>query len=41
MGYDFQSIEQKWQKYWDENDSFKAKNNSEKPKFCNTKLIVS
>ena len=24
MKYDFSAIEQKWQKYWDEHDSFKA-----------------
>ncbi len=33
MKYDFNNIESKWQKYWDEHDSFKAENNSEKPKF--------
>ena len=26
-------IEKKWQKYWDDHDVFKAKNNSEKPKY--------
>ena len=33
MEYNFKEIEQKWQKYWDDNDSFKAENNSDKPKF--------
>ena len=33
MEYNFKEIEQKWQKYWDDNESFKAKNNSDKPKF--------
>ncbi len=33
MGYDFQNIEKKWQKYWEDNDTFKAENGSEKPKF--------
>ena len=29
MEYNFKSIEQKWQKYWEDNNSFKAENNSE------------
>ncbi|MGM9550643.1 MAG: leucine--tRNA ligase [Clostridia bacterium] len=33
MKYDFKNIEQKWQKYWEDNKSFVAENNSEKPKF--------
>ena len=33
MEYNFKEIEQKWQKYWEENESFIAKNNSDKPKF--------
>ncbi len=33
MKYDFNSIEPKWQKFWEENNSFKAENNSDKPKF--------
>ena len=33
MEYNFKQIEAKWQKYWDENKSFEAKNNSDKPKF--------
>ncbi|WP_090291857.1 leucine--tRNA ligase [Flagellimonas zhangzhouensis] len=33
MNYDFREIEAKWQKYWAENETFKASNNSEKPKF--------
>ena len=31
--YDFKSIEPKWQKYWEEHDSFKAVDFSDKPKF--------
>jgi len=33
MKYDFGKIESKWQRYWTENQTFKAHNNSEKPKF--------
>ena len=33
MNYDFRDIEAKWQKYWAENETFKASNDSEKPKF--------
>lgn len=33
MKYHFNEIEAKWQKYWAENQTFKAENNSEKPKF--------
>ncbi|WP_394974697.1 leucine--tRNA ligase [uncultured Croceitalea sp.] len=33
MDYDFQQIEKKWQDYWATNETFKAKNDSEKPKF--------
>ncbi|MBI9033959.1 MAG: leucine--tRNA ligase [Bacteroidales bacterium] len=33
MEYNFNEIEKKWQKYWAENKTFKAENNSEKPKF--------
>ena len=33
MEYDFLRIEKKWQKYWLENKTFKADNNSEKPKY--------
>ncbi len=33
MYYNFKEIEEKWQKYWFENKTFKAENNSEKPKF--------
>ena len=33
MGYDFKTIENKWQAYWAKNQTFKASNNSEKPKF--------
>ena len=31
--YDFKAIEQKWQKYWDEHESFKAVEDYSKPKF--------
>lgn len=33
MNYDFNEIEAKWQKYWAENQTFKAENNSDKEKF--------
>jgi len=33
MDYNFQDIEKKWQKYWSMHKTFKADNNSEKPKF--------
>jgi leucyl-tRNA synthetase len=33
MDYQFKDIEQKWQKFWAENGTFKAENNSEKPKY--------
>ncbi len=33
MKYDFNVIEPKWQKFWEDNNSFKAENNSDKPKF--------
>lgn len=33
MNYDFREIEAKWQKYWAENETFKASNDSDKPKF--------
>ncbi|MGJ8658841.1 MAG: leucine--tRNA ligase [Cellulophaga fucicola] len=33
MNYDFSKIEAKWQKYWAENQTFKAENNSDKEKF--------
>ncbi|MDE6592490.1 MAG: leucine--tRNA ligase [Oscillospiraceae bacterium] len=31
--YDFQTIESKWQKYWEEHECFKAKADSGKPKY--------
>ena len=31
--YNFEKIEKKWQKYWEEHDTFKALNNSTKPKY--------
>ncbi|OYX25427.1 MAG: leucine--tRNA ligase [Flavobacteriales bacterium 32-35-8] len=33
MNYNFNEIEAKWQKYWAKNQTFKAENNSEKPKY--------
>lgn len=33
MSYHFNKIEEKWQKYWAENQTFKASNDSEKPKY--------
>ena len=33
MDYQFREIEQKWQKYWADNESFKAEANSDKPKY--------
>ncbi|MGO2357411.1 MAG: leucine--tRNA ligase [Mesonia sp.] len=33
MSYNFNDIEAKWQKYWEENQTFKAANDSKKPKF--------
>lgn len=33
MKYDFRRIEKDWQDYWAENQTFKAENNSDKPKY--------
>ena len=33
MNYQFNSIEAKWQKYWADHQTFKAENNSDKPKY--------
>ena len=33
MEYNFREIEAKWQKYWADNQTFKAENKSDKPKF--------
>ena len=33
MKYNPNEIEAKWQKYWLENETFKAENNSNKPKY--------
>ncbi len=33
MKYDFQGIEKKWQKYWEDNHTFEVKNDYSKPKF--------
>ncbi|SDR99336.1 leucine--tRNA ligase [Christiangramia echinicola] len=33
MSYHFNKIEEKWQKYWAENQTFRASNDSDKPKY--------
>jgi leucyl-tRNA synthetase len=33
MDYQFRDIEQRWQKFWADNQTFKVENNSEKPKY--------
>ena len=33
MGYDYKNIEQKWQKYWEENHSFKTEEDPSKKKY--------
>ncbi|MCA0152142.1 leucine--tRNA ligase [Winogradskyella vincentii] len=33
MRYEFNKIEEKWQKYWSDHQTFKAENNSGKPKY--------
>ncbi|GAA4275371.1 leucine--tRNA ligase [Aquimarina mytili] len=33
MSYDFNTIEARWQKYWAENETFKAQNGGDKPKY--------
>ncbi|GGD22196.1 leucine--tRNA ligase [Hyunsoonleella pacifica] len=33
MTYNFNEIEKKWQNYWADNQTFKAENNSDKPKY--------
>ncbi|WP_230383910.1 DUF559 domain-containing protein [Pedobacter endophyticus] len=33
MDYQFKEIEQKWQKFWADHETFKAESNSEKPKY--------
>ncbi|MCP9199549.1 leucine--tRNA ligase [Gramella sp. GC03-9] len=33
MSYHFNKIEEKWQKYWAKNQTFQAKNDSDKPKY--------
>lgn len=33
MFYDHQAIEKKWQKYWEENQTYKTENDTTKPKF--------
>src|ERR1700735_2528370 len=34
MDYQFREIEKKWQQFWAKNQTFKADNNSAKPKYC-------
>ena len=33
MHYNFKEIEEKWQNHWAKNQTFKASNDSEKPKY--------
>ena len=33
MDYQFKEIEQKWQEFWAQHKTFKAEQNSDKPKF--------
>ena len=33
MSYNFKHIEKKWQKYWFENQTFKAENKTDLPKY--------
>jgi len=33
MAYDYKKIEEKWQKYWEDNKTFKTENNFSKPKY--------
>ena len=33
MNYDFNQIEARWQKYWADNNVYKATNNSTQPKY--------
>jgi leucyl-tRNA synthetase len=33
MKYFHEKVEEKWQKYWKDNYTFKAQNNSDKPKY--------
>ncbi len=33
MRYEFNKIEEKWQKYWSDHQTFKTENNSDKPKY--------
>lgn len=37
--YDFKTIEAKWQKYWEENDFYQVKEDSEKPKYYNLEMF--
>ena len=38
--YDFLVIEKKWQKFWEEEKTFRAEDNSEKPKFYALDMFV-
>lgn len=33
MSYNHQTVEKRWQKYWEDNDTFKTEQSSEKPKY--------
>ena len=33
MDYNFKEIDQKWQRYWDDNKTFQSDSKSDKPKF--------
>ena len=33
MKYDFSAVEQKWQKYWEDNHTFEVKIDHSKPKY--------
>ncbi len=39
MKYDFKSIEEKWQKNWEENDSFKINESMDKPKYYTLEMF--
>ena len=39
MEYNFQDIEPKWRKIWADNKTFKAEDNSSKPKYYDIKYI--
>ncbi|SHH20769.1 leucyl-tRNA synthetase [Thermosyntropha lipolytica DSM 11003] len=37
--YDFKAIEAKWQKYWEENNFYQVKEDSQKPKYYNLEMF--